>query len=186
MQWRISIQGHDQIVSLPDNIPDNVAFDGAIDGRAITLRWQKATRSLYMLTPGTRNFWSCVNVRSVTCSRFPGESDLNISGEFVSPGVRSAVSLESSASLYIPGQEARASAATKKPKIARSQITGKVIKVLVKPGVTVASGDTLCIIEAMKMENKVLASSAGVVEQVKVSEGDTVSAGSELVRFKQG
>ena len=36
------------------------------------------------------------------------------------------------------------------------------------------------------MENKVLASSSGVVEQVKISEGDTVSAGSELVRFKQG
>jgi biotin carboxyl carrier protein len=88
-------------------------------------------------------------------------------------------------SLHIPGQESRAAAAAKKPRVIRSQITGKVLKVLVKPGDSVASGDTLIIIEAMKMENRVMASTNGVVDQVKITEGDTVAAGAELIRFKQ-
>lgn len=186
MQWRVSIGGHDQIVALPDNLPDNVPFEGTINGRQITLRWQKSTRSLYLLKPEMDNTWSCFNIRSVACNRFPGESDLNVSSEFIPPGARSAVCLESSVSLYIPGQESRTSDPAKKIRIIRSQITGKVLKVLVKPGISVASGDTLCIIEAMKMENKVLAATAGIVDQVKVNEGDMVSAGSEIARFKQG
>lgn len=185
MQWRVSISNQDQIVTLPDNIPDDFPFEASIDGQPVTLRWQKSTRSLYILTQGTESFWSSIHIRSVSCSRFPGESDLSISGEFVPPGLCSAVSLESSVSVHIPGQDARAASATKKPRIIRSQITGKVLKVMVSPGASVASGDTLCIIEAMKMENKVIANTSGVVDLVKVNEGDTVSAGSELVRFKQ-
>ena len=55
-----------------------------------------------------------------------------------------------------------------------------------KAGDQVASGDTLMIIEAMKMENRVLASTAGILDSVKVNEGETVASGAELVRYKQG
>lgn len=186
MQWSVSIDGSIQIITLPDQIPDNAPFDGTIDGRPIKLRWQRLTRSFYILAPGTSSVWRCINTRSLTSNRIPGEADLNIAGEFLAPGSHSALSFESCVNLHIPGQNSRESVATKKPKVLRSQITGKVIKVLTTAGAQVGAGDTLLIIEAMKMENRVTSSTAGTIDTVKVREGDTVSAGSELIRFKQG
>jgi biotin carboxyl carrier protein len=185
MQWRVSINGKDRFISLPDLIPDNLPFDVEVDGKRRQARWQKATRSLYLLEHGSKSTWSCTNLRSTSTTKFQGESEINVSAEFVPPGSTSAVCLDTMVSLHIPGQESRAAAAAKKPRVIRSQITGKVLKVLVKPGDSVASGDTLIIIEAMKMENRVMASTNGVVDQVKITEGDTVAAGAELIRFKQ-
>jgi biotin carboxyl carrier protein len=60
---------------------------------------------------------------------------------------------------------------------------GKVVKVLKAEGDTVAVGDGVLIIEAMKMENEVRVSRDGVISQVCVSVGDSVEAGQPLVRI---
>jgi 3-methylcrotonyl-CoA carboxylase alpha subunit len=57
---------------------------------------------------------------------------------------------------------------------------GKVIRVFVKPGDHVAAGDTLFILEAMKMENRLTADAEGVVERVDVGDGDLVDGGQIL------
>ncbi len=54
---------------------------------------------------------------------------------------------------------------------------GTVMKVLVEVGATVAEGDTLVVIEAMKMEQPIKAHCAGVVQSIEVSEGETVDTG---------
>jgi len=61
-----------------------------------------------------------------------------------------------------------------------SDITGTVWKVLVKPGDTVAEDDPLLILESMKMEIPVVASEAATVQEICVSEGQTIAEG-ELV-----
>ncbi len=43
------------------------------------------------------------------------------------------------------------------------------------------AGDTLLILEAMKMENEIVAPSSGVVKEIKVSEGQRVETGDILV-----
>lgn len=60
-------------------------------------------------------------------------------------------------------------------------LSGNIFKVLVTTGATVQSGDVVLVMEAMKMETEIRASSAGVVGEVMVREGDTVSAGDTLV-----
>jgi len=62
-------------------------------------------------------------------------------------------------------------------------LAGNVVKVLVNVGDAVASGDVVVILEAMKMETEVRASSAGVVSAVPVREGDAVKVGDTLVRL---
>jgi biotin carboxyl carrier protein len=58
---------------------------------------------------------------------------------------------------------------------------GKVIRVLVKAGDSVAARQPLVVIEAMKMENEIAAPRAGTVGEVAVGEGDPVEAGRLLV-----
>jgi acetyl-CoA/propionyl-CoA carboxylase, biotin carboxylase, biotin carboxyl carrier protein len=61
---------------------------------------------------------------------------------------------------------------------------GTVIEVAVEVGATVAAGDTLLVLEAMKMENAVKAHRAGVVTSLPVSAGDVVQPGAVLARIE--
>jgi len=56
-------------------------------------------------------------------------------------------------------------------------ITGKVISVNIKAGDSVKEGDTLCILESMKMENPVMTPVGGTVTEVAVAEGQLVKTG---------
>jgi biotin carboxyl carrier protein len=62
-----------------------------------------------------------------------------------------------------------------------AQISGKIVRVNVKPGQAVARGDVLLILEAMKMENEIKAPADGTVKEVPVSEGARVTEGDVLV-----
>ena len=62
----------------------------------------------------------------------------------------------------------------------RSDVAGRVWKVVVQPGMRVAADDTLVIVESMKMEIPVLAPCAGTVTSVLVREGDEVAEGQEI------
>lgn len=58
---------------------------------------------------------------------------------------------------------------------------GTVIEILVKPGDAVKADDEIVILESMKMENPICASSDGTVKEVKVSEQDKVDTKQVLV-----
>ena len=58
---------------------------------------------------------------------------------------------------------------------------GNILKVNVSQGQAVKSGDVLCVLEAMKMENEIMAPKDGTVTQVLVSKGSTVDTGAPLV-----
>ena len=59
----------------------------------------------------------------------------------------------------------------------RAEMVANVWKVVASAGDTVADGDTLVILESMKMEIPVLAESPGTVATLAVSEGDIVQEG---------
>ena len=58
---------------------------------------------------------------------------------------------------------------------------GNILKVNVSVGQKVKAGDVLVVLEAMKMENEIMAPKAGTVSQVVVSKGATVDTGAPLV-----
>lgn len=65
-----------------------------------------------------------------------------------------------------------------------SPMAGVIKTVLVKPGDEVAAGAVLVILEAMKMDNKITANSAGTVARINVQEGQSVHEGQELVTLE--
>jgi acetyl-CoA/propionyl-CoA carboxylase biotin carboxyl carrier protein len=54
---------------------------------------------------------------------------------------------------------------------------GTIVKVLVEVGQEVEAGQTICVLEAMKMENNISAEKAGTVKEIKVATGDSVGSG---------
>lgn len=99
---------------------------------------------------------------------------------------KTAVSASPSAPIIPAAPSAPASA----PKAATASVTGgesvdapmpgNILDVKVKQGDTVKSGDVLLILEAMKMENEILAPKDGVVASVNVVKGATVNSGDVL------
>ncbi len=70
-----------------------------------------------------------------------------------------------------------------KAKDLKAPMPGLVLEVAVRNGQEVEEGDTLLVLEAMKMENVIKASAPGVVSDVKVAAGDSVEKGQILVGF---
>lgn len=63
-------------------------------------------------------------------------------------------------------------------------LPGNIFQIKVKEGDSVKKGDVLLIMEAMKMENNILAEQDGVIKNIKVKEGDTVLQGDILVEIE--
>lgn len=62
-----------------------------------------------------------------------------------------------------------------------SPLPGVIIEVSVKEGDTVAAGQKVAVLEAMKMENDIQADRAGVVTKINVSKGDSILEGAAIV-----
>lgn len=67
----------------------------------------------------------------------------------------------------------------------KAPMPGKILDVLVKTGDSVKAGDTLLILEAMKMQNAILASTKAVVKKVVVKAGDTTSKSDLLIELEK-
>jgi biotin carboxyl carrier protein len=65
-----------------------------------------------------------------------------------------------------------------------SPMPGKVTQVLVREGQEVGAGDGLVILEAMKMENRMVAEAPAVVRKVHVSDGQMVDGGQVLIELE--
>ncbi|AKN32764.1 pyruvate carboxylase [Clostridium carboxidivorans P7] len=65
-----------------------------------------------------------------------------------------------------------------------ASIPGNIVKVLVKEGDAVKEGESLVVIEAMKMETNIVAATSGTVETIFVSQGKQVESGQLLIKLK--
>ncbi len=116
---------------------------------------------------------------SITCP-----IDGYVSSIFVSEGDTIAAD---TAILDVVKQAPSAGAATsvaaevKKGKPVESPMPGKILQILVKPGETVAVGQTIVVLEAMKMENSIPSTFAGLVNSIFVEEGQIVAADTKLI-----
>jgi len=66
-----------------------------------------------------------------------------------------------------------------------SEMTGSIWKILATVGQEVSEGDTVMLIEAMKMEIPVIAAEGGTVAEILVKEGDMVADGDVVMRLER-
>lgn len=63
-------------------------------------------------------------------------------------------------------------------------LPGRIVDIMVAPGDMVSEGQPVCIIEAMKMQNEIFASTSGTVAEILVKPGQAVEGGTLLIRCK--
>jgi methylmalonyl-CoA carboxyltransferase small subunit len=68
-------------------------------------------------------------------------------------------------------------------KACRSPVSGMVVKVIAAAGDSIKAGDSLLVLEAMKMETNITAPQSGVIASIKVAQGARVQTGDVLVEF---
>jgi methylmalonyl-CoA carboxyltransferase small subunit len=68
-------------------------------------------------------------------------------------------------------------------KVCRSPVSGIVVRVLAEAGQQIQAGDSLLVLEAMKMETNITAPAAGVIAAIKVKAGEHVQTGDVLLEF---
>ena len=146
-----------------------------------------------------------IPVRTMRVTRFAGEAEATcdiecflpaVSGEKSSSSTSS--SIKAAAAKFIPGMGAASGSAENggnkskrkgkgkglRSPVLRSQITGKVLSISATEGTVVEEGALLLVIEAMKMENRILAPARVKITSVTVKVGASVSSGDELLRLE--
>ena len=68
-------------------------------------------------------------------------------------------------------------------KACRSPVSGVVVKVIAAAGDQINAGDSILVLEAMKMETNITAPQSGVIASIKVAQGARVQTGDVLVEF---
>jgi biotin carboxyl carrier protein len=72
------------------------------------------------------------------------------------------------------------------PLALKAPMPGLVVRITAREGQRVAAGESLVVLEAMKMENELKAAAPGVIARVAVTAGQTVEKGDVLVSFDSG
>jgi glutaconyl-CoA decarboxylase len=163
-QLAVKIDGKERTVEIDDG---GVRVDGQLVDVAVT----EAEPGVWILRRGNEQTIAQVDGRGgklTVAIRRPGRDAVVVAAE-VSDARRGTA---------VTAVRAAAGAA---PVTMRSPIPGRLIKLLVKAGDAVAAGQTVVVLEAMKMENELAAPRAGRVAEVRCAEGAAVEAGQDLV-----
>lgn len=83
-----------------------------------------------------------------------------------------------------PAQSAPAAAQSMGGEAIKAPLPGTVLDIKVAPGQNVTKGDVLFVLEAMKMENEILAAHDGVIASVNVQKSSSVNSGDVLGSYK--
>ena len=131
-----------------------------------------ATLSL-LLRPGAEGATTKSVEASIVPQAAPGGYDVHVAGRLVPVQLRAGSGLGR--------RRDAAGPAGSGPQKVVAPMPGKVVRVLVAPGDTVAAKQGLVVVEAMKMENELKAAREGRVKTVAVTEGQSVESGALLV-----
>lgn len=107
--------------------------------------------------------------------------NITVNGQTYEVEVEEAGAVQSAAPAAAAAPKPAAAAAPADGVKIEAPMPGTILTVNAKVGQAVKSGDTLMVLEAMKMENEILAPQDGTVKAVQVSQGATVQTGDLLV-----
>jgi len=165
----VTAEGRDRVVTIDGPHPDGT-FRVAIDGGA------ERTVDARAIRPGT---WSLV----IEGRSFVVDLDTRRNGVAASVGASEALLQVEDALHRRLSQAVAGRAGAARGESIRAPIAGKVVKLLVAVGDEVAAGTPVIVLEAMKMENELVAERGGTVSAIHKAAGQAVDTGDLLVEL---
>ena len=110
-----------------------------------------------------------------------GEAIVKAEYDAAAPAAAPVAAPAAPAASAAPAAPAAAPAVTGAGEVVTSPLPGTVLDIKVQAGAAVQKGQLVAVIEAMKMENEILAPKAGTVSQIVASKGATVESGAPLL-----
>ena len=181
MKWKLSFATDQNsiLVDLPNNPRSGEWTSLQIDDVTWQAQWHETLSCLYL--KDANGLEQAVRVRYGSIAQFPGEAQAVITLELAESGHSLIGKFQATAETFLPGAVGRGKKANAAGSLVRAPMVGKVLGVRVQSGDTVAKGQELLVIEAMKMENKIVSPAAGVVKEVNCAAGDQTKIGQKLV-----
>ncbi|XP_038242562.1 propionyl-CoA carboxylase alpha chain, mitochondrial [Dermochelys coriacea] len=170
--WDLSVQLGNGTYSV--TVSNNGStFSVEVDGMKlnVTSEWNLASPLSSVTIDGTQRTIQCLS----------RDAAGNVSIQFLGTvyKLRILTKLAAELSKYMPEK-----AVEDTTSILRSPMPGAVVAVSVKPGDLVSEGQEICVIEAMKMQNSLIAAKSGKVKAVHCKAGETVGEGDLLVELE--
>ncbi|XP_061482576.1 propionyl-CoA carboxylase alpha chain, mitochondrial isoform X3 [Rhineura floridana] len=171
-KWELSVQLGETAHSVTASCQGST-FLVEVDGikLSVTGEWNLASAFLSVNVDGVQ--------RTVQCLARDAGGNLTIQFLGTVYKLRILTNLAAELSKYMPEKVVEDSTS-----ILRSPMPGAVVAVSVKPGDMVVEGQEVCVIEAMKMQNSLVAAKTGKVKAVHCKAGETVGEGDELVELE--
>ncbi|XP_063160883.1 propionyl-CoA carboxylase alpha chain, mitochondrial isoform X1 [Candoia aspera] len=170
--WELHVQLGDTTHSVVASCQGSTFFV-EVDGRklCVTGEWNLASALLSLKVDGVQ--------RTVQCLFRDAGGNLSIQFLGTVYKLRVLTKLAAELSKYMPEKVVEDTTS-----IIRSPMPGAVVAVSIKPGDMVGEGQEICVIEAMKMQNSLVAAKTGKVKAVHCKAGDTVGEGDELAELE--
>uniref|UniRef100_A0A2K6LCZ0 Propionyl-CoA carboxylase alpha chain, mitochondrial n=1 Tax=Rhinopithecus bieti TaxID=61621 RepID=A0A2K6LCZ0_RHIBE len=170
--WELSIKLHDKVHTVVASNSGS-AFLVEVDGSKlnVTSTWNLALPLLSVSVDGTQRTVQCLSREA------GGNMSIQFLGTVYKVNILTKLAAELNKFMLEKVTEDTSS-------VLRSPMPGVVVAVSVKPGDTVAEGQEICVIEAMKMQNSMTAGKTGTVKSVHCQAGDTVGEGDLLVELE--
>lgn len=177
MKYYASVNGSEHVVELSEVLGELCV---TYDGRALEVRYEEVDRlgqvALYVNDP-SRASAGGARAYAVSIEGNAAQAQVTVAGhlyQVVLEDERERAAHDAERTRPQGGGELK------------SIMPGVVIKLLVKDGDVVAKGQTLLILEAMKMQNEIAAPADGRVQAVHVREGQAVASGAKLLTLGTG
>jgi len=170
MKFAVRMEGREREVTIRRR---NGYFDFELDGRTLKVDCQFLGASGYLSL--------LIDNRSYLVESGAVDAD---DGRYYARVMGRTYSVDVLDELLAAVRDARSDADTSGASVIRAPMPGLAVEVRVAPGDTIQPGDTVVVIEAMKMQNELTSDVGGVVAEVFVSPGNTVESQAQLVRIE--
>jgi oxaloacetate decarboxylase alpha subunit len=163
-------------------LADNIEEDALIDGLFAQVGWKflvnRGNPDAFEAAPDPEAF-AAKNNDQLSSSGATEFYSVNVDGKNFNVAVGPAgndITIQPSAATKVPEPVTELSSGA----VIEAPMAGNILKINVNIGSVVAEGEVVIIMEAMKMENEIVAETAGVVSQLFVEQGQVVEAGDAL------
>jgi len=169
----------DKNITLADEIDDDVLTYALFPQIGLKFLENRNNPDAFEPAPGTEPEPVAVAAPAAQVAGTPESYSVRVNGQVYQVEVAAGGEISNIAPTTNAAPVAAAPASGGEP--LNAPLSGNIFKVLVQPGQQVEAGEVVIILEAMKMETEIRAVSGGVIGQISIKEGDSVTVGQLLM-----